>query len=120
MTSHELTAEGATLEELLVAAAAAVGELVGAGNGGEPDRVPILVESRDLDSLVPDFLDDLLYLAEIEHFAVDRVERLELDGSHLRAAVSGRTGSTRKLGYDAVHLARPHGTWQLRVSVSDR
>jgi SHS2 domain-containing protein len=120
VTTHELVAEGATLGELLSVAATAVGELVAYDDEGEPDRVPILIESIDLDSLVPDFLDDLLYLADVEHFAVDRVERIELDGSYLRAAVSGRTGPTRKVGYDEVTVERPAGTWQLHVVVSDR
>jgi SHS2 domain-containing protein len=120
VTTHELIAEGATLGELLSAAATAVGDLVALDNEGVPDRVPILVESNDLDSLVPDFLDDLLYLSEIEHFAVAQVERLDLDGSYLRAAVSGWTGPTRKVGYDEVSLERPHGTWQLHLVVSDR
>jgi SHS2 domain-containing protein len=120
VTTHELIAEGATLGELLSAAATAVGDLVAYDDEGVPDRVPILVESVDLDSLVPDFLDDLLYLAEIEHFAIDRVERLDLDGSNLRAAVSGRTGPTRKVGYDEVSVERPEGAWQLHLVVSDR
>jgi SHS2 domain-containing protein len=120
VTGHELVARGETLEEALAAAAAEVGRLVAPGDTGEPDRVPMLVESPDLDTLVPDFVDDLLYLAEFERFAADRVERLELEGSHLRAAVSGRTGATRRLDCAGVRIARPDGLWELRVLVSER
>lgn len=113
-------AEGDTLVEALAAAAAAVGELVSPGGAGEPDRVPMLVEAPDLESLVPDFLGDLLYLAEFEQFAIDRVDRLELDGFNLRAAVSGRTGTGRRLDCDDVRVARPDGRWEVRVLVSER
>ena len=59
---------------------------------------------------------------ELEPEIVEGVElrRIELDGSYLRAAVSGRTGPTRKVGYDEVTVERPAGTWQLHVVVSDR
>jgi SHS2 domain-containing protein len=112
-------AEGSTLGEALTATATAVGELV-AGGEGDLDRVPILVEAADAETLVPGFLDDLLFLAEVEHFAVERVERLQLDGFNLRAAVSGRTGPTRAYGVDRVRIARPGGRWELRVEVSGR
>jgi SHS2 domain-containing protein len=120
VTTHELVAAGETLAEALAQAASAVGELVAPGGGGQPDRVPMLVEAPDLDALVPDFVDDLLYLAEFELFAADKVERLELDGSYLRAAVSGRSGAARALDCDGVHVDRPGGRWELRVRVTER
>ena len=108
----ELCAEGSTLEELLSSAAVAVGALV-QDAGGEPDRVPMLVESEDVESLLTGFLDDLLYLVEVEHFAVERVERLELDGTNLRAALSGRTGIVSTLDYETFELTRDAGVWRL-------
>jgi SHS2 domain-containing protein len=114
---RELVLEGATLEEVLAAAAVAVGAQL-APDEGEPDRVPILVKSPDVSSLLRGFIEDILYLAEIERFAVDRVERIQVDGGQLRAAVSGRTGAGGTVEVDSVELSL-HGTlWRLRISLA--
>jgi SHS2 domain-containing protein len=115
VATDELQAEGSTLEEVFAAAAAAVGSLIAGQGDGEADRLPMLVESPDIGTLLGDFLDDLLYLSEIEHFAVERVERLELDGSSLRAAVSGRTGPTRSLALESFELEHEDDMWRLTI-----
>jgi hypothetical protein len=62
-----------------------------------PDRLPVLARETEQAPLIQGFLDDLLYLAEVENFAALRLERIHLDGDRLRAAVSGCTGGVEPL-----------------------
>jgi SHS2 domain-containing protein len=115
----ELHLEAASLPELLVGATTALGERLRGAGQGEPDRLPVLVESADEAGIVANFLDDLVYLADIESFAADRVERLEIVGAQVRAAVSGRSGPTspfaRGAGYPVVTLSREEADWRAHV-----
>jgi SHS2 domain-containing protein len=95
--------KASSLIELLADAAMAIGERVKGSAVGEPDRLPVLVNARDLPGVVGGFIDDLLFLAEAEHFATNRVERLQLDDTRLRAAVSGHTGSTSSFAEDTTY-----------------
>lgn len=88
---RELQITAATQEALFVDLTRAFGELVD-GTGGTPDRVPVLVGATDRVSLIGAFVDDLLYLADVESFTATRLERLHIDRLSLRAAVSGWTG----------------------------
>jgi hypothetical protein len=57
-----------------------------------PDRVPVMVRATAARSLLGEYLEDLLYLVEIERFAPVRLERLVIQDDRLRAALSGWTG----------------------------
>lgn len=92
----ELQIIASTQEALFEHLTRAFGELV-EGSEGVPDRVPVLVRATDRVSLIGAFVDDLLYLADVESFTATRLERLHIDGLSLRAAVSGLTGCTQPL-----------------------
>jgi SHS2 domain-containing protein len=87
----ELEGEAATLDDVFAESVAALASL-SHGDAGERDRVPVQLEGSDVRSLLTRFLDDLLYLAEEEHFVAERLERLQVVGTQLRAAVSGHKG----------------------------
>jgi SHS2 domain-containing protein len=115
---RELRITADTQEALFGHLTRAFGELVD-GTGGVPDRVPMLVGAVDRASLIGAFVDDLLYLADVESFTATRLERLHIDGLSLRAAVSGWTGCVQPLfgsvqasdmGYD-----QERGGWRATV-----
>jgi SHS2 domain-containing protein len=93
---RELQITAASQEALFERLTRAFGELVD-GAEGVPDRVPVLVGATDRVSLIGAFVDDLLYLADVESFLATRLERLDIDGLSLRAAVSGWTGCAQPL-----------------------
>lgn len=88
----ELTLSTNSEEGLFEAMAAAFPELVHRLGDGLPDRLPVLIRAYPPASLLREFVEDLLYLVEVEHFTTSQLERLRLDGTRLRAAVSGSTG----------------------------
>jgi SHS2 domain-containing protein len=104
MAAHWLEREGKrelqitadTQEALFVHLTRAFGELVDRAEG-VPDRVPVLVGATDLGSLIGAFVDDLLYLADVEGFTATRLERVRIEGLSLRAAVSGWTECAQPL-----------------------
>jgi hypothetical protein len=89
---RELRILAPTQERLFQELTTAFAELVEGTEEGSPDRLPVLVEAAEGTSLAGEFVDDLLYLASVESFAAARLERLQINGNRLRAAVSGTTG----------------------------
>jgi hypothetical protein len=84
-----------------------------------PDRVPVMVRATATRSLLGEYLEDLLYLVEIERFAPVRLERLVIQEDRLRAAVSGWTGDW-SIGVRGVLSADVHhedaaGIWRATV-----
>lgn len=53
------------------------------------DRMELEVEGRDLEALLVNWLDELIYRTEIEGRVYPRVEWMEVEEGHLRARVSG-------------------------------
>jgi SHS2 domain-containing protein len=88
-----LSLTASSLTDLLVAAALAVGRLLGGPNDGPSDRLPVLAEGVDPAALLANLLDDLVYLSEAEAFIARRIERFELDDLRLRASFSGASSS---------------------------
>ena len=117
----ELELEAATEAGVFEAALAAFAELSGDGGQGEAAVHEIDLEAADRPLLLADWLNELVFLAEAERFVPERVERLELDETHLRATVAGRHGSPSPLvkAVTLNRLAFTHegGRWHGRVVV---
>jgi SHS2 domain-containing protein len=77
-------------------ALAAYAELLGDARGRAVTRRIELTET-DRAALLAEWLDELVYLSEVEQFVPERVTSLELDGAGLQATVRGRRGSPRPL-----------------------
>jgi hypothetical protein len=84
-----------------------------------PDRVPVMVRATKARSLLGEYLQDLLYLVEVERFAPVRLERLVIQEDRLRAALSGWTGEwsigLRGVLSADVHHERAAGVWRATV-----
>jgi SHS2 domain-containing protein len=94
----ELAVEAASEEGLLAEAASAFRELVdGSLPHGAPLRREIELPVETPALLLVDWLDELVFLAEVEGFVPDRVAELRLDGDRLRATVDGVRGRPRHL-----------------------
>jgi SHS2 domain-containing protein len=117
----ELVLEAASEEGLFAEATAAFRELVdGAGAAGEPLRHELELRAPEPGLLLADWLDELVFLAEVEGFVPLRVTALELDDrGGLRAALEGVRGRPRHLVKGAtlhrLELARNGGEWHARV-----
>jgi SHS2 domain-containing protein len=78
--------EEAVFEEMLLAFA----ELVGRGGGGRPGRRRIDLAAADRPTLLVDWLNELVFLAEVDGFVPERVEELSVGEGALSATVAGR------------------------------
>ena len=104
----ELEIEAASEEAVFGDALAALGELL--GERGEPTSGEAVVHevhaaAPDRATLLAEWVNELIYLAESLGFVPERVERLELTENALEATVSGRRG----LGSRRVHSRRGIG-----------
>jgi hypothetical protein len=108
-----------TPEQAFAEVASACGELLSVASGGEPERWPILLAGPDRSALLAEFVEDLVFLAEKEGFAVRKLERLELTDASLRAAVSGLSSceEPRLRPREAWIQGRTSGNWQVRVVI---
>jgi SHS2 domain-containing protein len=115
----ELHLEAESREALFAEALAAFAELVARNEGGERVEHEITAEARDDATLLAEWLGELVFLAETADFVPERVERLELAGTHLSAHVTGRRGRpahlVKAVTYHGLELARHGEAWRAKV-----
>ena len=94
----ELALEAAEEPEIFAAAVAALNELLEEDSSSEPiEWREIALRSLERATLLADWLNELVFLAETEDFVPERVVTLELARDGLRATVEGRRGGPRHL-----------------------
>jgi SHS2 domain-containing protein len=114
----ELEIEAPTEAAVFVDALAAFVELVGGSGIGAVKRT-VELDADDGALLLADWLNELVYLLEVERFVPERISALELDRGKLRATIRGHEGDPPQL-VKAVTLHRldlreDEGTWHARV-----
>jgi len=117
----EVEVESADEAGVFAAALEAFAELVSEEERGDGDLVEREVELQadDRALLLADWLNELVFLAEVERFVPRRLAAFELQGGRLRATVVGRRGRPRQL-VKAVTLSNLEfgyegGVWHGRV-----
>jgi SHS2 domain-containing protein len=93
----ELAIEAPTEQAVFAEALAAFAELVGDGGGADPVRHEIELQGDGLEGLLADWLDELVYLADVDAFVPEELTRMDLDGERLRASVRGHRGQPRPI-----------------------
>jgi SHS2 domain-containing protein len=93
----ELEIEAASEDAVFADALTALSELISDDGDRMSDRLEIQLESDDLEGLLADWLDELVYLADVQSFVPDRLIEIELAGHGLRATVGGHRGEPRPL-----------------------
>jgi SHS2 domain-containing protein len=115
----ELHVEAESREGVFGEALAAFAELVSRDDRGERVEHEVTAEAQDDATLLAEWLGELVFLAETDDFVPERLERLELDGSRLRAVVSGHRGRpahlVKAVTYHGLELARTGGVWRAKV-----
>lgn len=113
----ELVIEGSSEEEIFVDALRAYGEL--AADEGEPAARSIAVEAADRADLLVRWLEELIYLADVDGFVPERVREIEVRPGGLRAEVEGRVGSpsplVKAVTYHDLEFAFDGTRWHARV-----
>ena len=116
----ELELDGATEPDVFVEAATAFRELVGGVPAhGRPLRKRVALVPGDDARLLADWLDELVYLAEVERFVPLRVPEIDVRDGNLVAVVEGVRGRPRHLVKGAtlhgLALRRKEDGWHGRV-----
>ena len=115
----ELRIDAPTEETLLAGALEAFAELVGDVPGGAPDRHEISLRARDPADRLVAWLEELVFLAETQHFVPERVASLELRDGALRADVEGRRGEPSQLvkavTYHGLSVEEQPDGWHAKV-----
>jgi protein archease len=88
----ELTLEASDEAEVFAAALAALRELLDDGSTGPAERRRVTLRSPERATLLADWIDELVFLAETEDFVAERVDAFELRPDGLDATVLGRRG----------------------------
>jgi len=116
----ELALEAESQPALFREATAAFRELVDTRRStGEALRFDVSLGPARPEVLLVDWLDELVFLAEVEGFIPERVVRLELGEGRLDARLEGRRGRPRHIVKGAtfhdLELARLEEEWHARV-----
>jgi SHS2 domain-containing protein len=115
----ELELDAQSEAEVFASCLSAFSELTGLGQAGEPacERVELIGDDAAL--MLVDWLNELVFVAEVRGFVADRVADLELGGGRLCATLEGRRGSPRHLvkavTLNKLRLEREGGIWHGRV-----
>ena len=115
----ELAIEAARPEDVFAEAAEAFGELVALSARGEPARHTVAVSGTDHASLLVDWLEELIFLADTESFVPEQVDELRLEPHAIRATVVGRRSEVEPLvkaaTYHQLQFTCVNAIWQARV-----
>lgn len=116
----ELRIEAESEPRIFAEALTAIAELIGEELAGEPEQRDLELQAADGATLLAEWLQELVFLAEAEDFVAERVLELDLvDGLQLRAAVRGRRGRPRHLvkavTYHGLSLERTESGWRASV-----
>jgi SHS2 domain-containing protein len=115
----EVELESETEAGVFAAATDAFAELVAAEGGGPSEQHEIALEGGDRALLLVDWLNELVYLAEVDGFVPERLEAFELGGAGLRATVAGRRDDpphlVKAVTLNNLEFAEKGGAWHGRV-----
>jgi len=116
----ELWVEDETPEAVLGEAAIALGDLLGPHGGGDPVTHRVRLAAANLPTLLVDWLEELVYLAENDGFVPERVVEIDLAGANVDAVVGGQRVAPQTLvkgvTYHRLEFARGDGgDWHARV-----
>jgi SHS2 domain-containing protein len=93
----ELFITAAHQPEVFADALTAFAELVGDEGAHDSVRRELELEAPDVDELLVDWLEELVYLADAEAFVPENLVELDLEGGRLHAVVQGHHGEPRPL-----------------------
>jgi SHS2 domain-containing protein len=82
--------EAASEEEVFTEVLDAFATLVSRGEAGRPGRRIVEISAADRPSLLVEWTNELVYLAEVDGFVPERIEELVVRPSTVRAAIAGR------------------------------
>ncbi len=105
--------------DIFEAALAAFADLVDAGPGGAPVSHRVELTGADHGLLLVDWLNELVFLAEMAGFVPERIASFELTDGRLKATVEGRRDHPRHLvkavTLNKLALEQEGGRWHGRV-----
>jgi SHS2 domain-containing protein len=114
----ELEIDAGSEREVFADALAALAELLGATGEGDELR-SVELRAADRPALLAAWLEELVFLAEIEGFEPLGLESLELGDDSLRATVRGRVGDpphlVKAVTYHRLAFARAGSGYSARV-----
>src|ERR671934_2173720 len=86
----ELSIEASSEEQVFADALAAFAELVSVDAEGAAAQYDVVLEAADRASLLVEWLQELIFLADTESFIAQRAEALNLDDTSIKATLIGR------------------------------
>jgi SHS2 domain-containing protein len=115
----ELELEGSSEAAVFEAALLALAELIGNDAAGERVEKEVELEAAERALLLVDWMNELVYLAEVERFVPRALTAVRIDDGRLRATIAGYRGDPIHL-VKAVTLSRlafrqEGGRWHARV-----
>jgi SHS2 domain-containing protein len=115
----ELLVEDENPRAVLTEALVALGDLLTEERGGDPVTHEVRVSASDLPTLLAEWLNELVYLAEADGFVPERVVRMELGETSLEATVAGQRSVPRNVvkavTYNRLEIEETDGAWWARV-----
>ena len=119
-TDLEIRAYGSTLEELFSNMLLAMSESQKAEKKEEETEKEIRVDSADLPSLLVDFLNEALYLSQVNKEVFERIKIEELSNRTIKGKLAGRRVSRfgediKAATYHNLRVEKKNREWQATV-----
>ncbi len=115
----ELAIETDSEERVFAEAAAAFGELVALGGGGEPVQHDVTIDAADREARLVQWLEELIFLADTESFVPDSAQNVFIEGNTVIATLKGRRAPLEPLvkaaTYHGLRFAHDNDVWRAQV-----
>jgi SHS2 domain-containing protein len=121
----KFVAEGKNIEEVFKNSALALKEAICDKIKVKEEKTKkIIVEGKDLESLLYNFLEEIIYLLDAEHFLISDVKEIKIKNLKLNAVISGDKASNYKftnevkaVTYNEMFVKQGKGKWTAQVVI---
>jgi SHS2 domain-containing protein len=121
----KFTAEGKNAEEVFKNSALALKESIcGKIKIKEEKNKKINVEGKDFESLLYNFLEEIIYLLDAENFLISKVKEIKIKNLKLKAIISGDkvsnynfTNEVKAVTYNEMFVKQENGKWKTQVVI---
>jgi SHS2 domain-containing protein len=121
----KFVAEGKDIEEVFKNSALALKEAICDKIKVKEEKTKkIIVEGKDFESLLYNFLEEIIYLLDAEHFLISDVKEIKIRNLKLNAVISGDKASNYKftnevkaVTYNEMFVKQGKGKWTAQVVI---
>ncbi|NCN51470.1 archease [archaeon] len=115
--------EGKSIEEIFLDSASALMNSICKEKIKSKIKKEIAVEGHDFESLLYNFLEEILFLFDSEQFLISKIEKIKIDKFKLKCVLFGDKGNyeiishVKAVTYNEMYVKKEKSSWKAQVTL---